>query len=131
MGALGFQSLTITHRSDRPSDSLRCAVATAVQCPSLTAVPGGQYADLVLGGMPPVLAAVQVYCDLAAWLARKGIRLVTHASPPWDRELWVGLGVTPLSRVARAVVLSGRTIVHDPTPSLPALSRIDHGLTFE
>jgi hypothetical protein len=130
---LGRPQLYIRHSQRSLSDSLRCAAATAVQERYIGLVPDTDITELIAEGMPAPLAAVKVYVDLAAWASTRGHRMRLHYPPPWGERLWVGVGRHATYPRRRAVVFSGRAVVHDPGAEarLPPVTRVDFGITFD
>lgn len=81
---------TVGYLAARSDDCFRAAIATAAQIP-IEQVPDPRLDERVRAGEDIDQIDFDAWGRISAWLDRRGMQLVVHDTPPWERERWIGI----------------------------------------
>jgi len=97
----------------RADDCLQAAIATCLEVPPMI-VPDLRVDQNRTAGMDPEEITQASVAAMCRWAEVIGVQIMVHPSPPTSAQRWIG--VLPRSGLFNdhCLVLSGRTVVHDP-----------------
>lgn len=133
----------------RRDDCFTAAVATVLQLP-ISELPDPRFGERLAAGEDPEDIDRSARQQFARWLARRGLRMVTHRTLPVARRRWIGVVLQSGWFMDHCMVMAGDRILFDPTedfvfvalakltPTAPRMRArvgapedVDYGISFQ